>query len=129
MKRSMFIFLLVLELMTSCDPGHFGKSIINNDTPYALELRYTTPLTDSTIIIQPSGSIDFYQFGGLGPANYYTTCGCEFITLDLQPADTSKTLIKQITNAENWELINKNNGRYGNKEIQCIFNVLPTDIE
>lgn len=122
------ICILVLSLM-SCDPGHFGKTLIRNESSYSLELKYTTHTNDKSIIIQPNSFVEVFHFGGLGSGRDYNCCSCEFEVISLQPVDTSMTMTKDITNEGNWILSDPNEKRFSNEEITCEFAVRSFDIQ
>jgi len=128
-KRYFLTISIALLSLVSCDPGHFGKMFIRNDSSYSIELTYSTQTKDTSIIIQPNSVVDVFHLGGLGPGEYYSCCACEFMTISLQPVDTSKELTKDITNTENWILTNPNQKKFINKEITCEFAVEPGDIQ
>lgn len=130
-KNKLYFLIIAVTLipLASCDPGHFGKMFIRNDSSYSIELTYSTQTKDTSIIIQPNSVVDVFHLGGLGPGEYYSCCACEFMTISLQPVDTSKELTKDITNTENWILTNPNQKKFINKEITCEFAVEPGDIQ
>lgn len=119
----------ILLICFSCDPGHFGKIVIQNETGYQLELKYTTNLKDTTINMQPKTSVNILNFGGLGAGQDYQCCICEFNEIAILPSDTTKTITKSISDAGNWKLINANEKRYSTKEIICEFVILESDIQ
>lgn len=116
-------------IFTSCDPGHIGNSYIHNQSSYELRLTYHSNSIDTSSLIQPDATVDFYQFGGIGAGVDFDCCPCEFETITLQPTDTSKHLLKAITNTANWTLTNENKKRFDNKSISCEFQVAQSDIQ
>ena len=52
----------------------------------------------------------------------------EFDEISLTPSDTNRSLIKDITKYENWEMINTNEKRFSNKEIESWFTIVDEDI-
>ena len=52
----------------------------------------------------------------------------EFNDISLTPTDTNRSLIKDITIYENWEMINNNEKRFSSKEIECWFTIGEEDI-
>lgn len=118
-----------LIILAGCDPGHFGKALIINDSSYTLALKYQTQVKDTSVVIQPNSQSDVFHFGGLGSGRDYVWCVYEFRTISLQPIDTSKYMIKTITDCNNWTTSNPNTRQLSNKEINCAFLVTQTDIQ
>ena len=127
-KISLLTICLTSLILFGCDPGHFGKSIVRNETPYKLELKYTTHHEDTSFIIQPNTSVDVYKFAGIGAGKGYDCCPCDFTAITLQVADSSKTLIKSINDKNSWVILNPNKRYFSNKEIRCSFSVTQSDI-
>ena len=130
MKNILSIGLISLSiLITSCDPGHGGIASIDNKTKDTLILKYQTRYTDTTIIIPAMEKLAVLRFGGLGEARMYPGALVEFKEISLSPFDTTKLLTKEITNPDNWEMINENKIRFSNREIECWFTILSADIQ
>jgi len=123
--------LIGLSILSSCDPAHNGNSYINNQSTFELRLDFKSysPLHDTTILIQPNTTLNFFKLGGLGAGKDYDCCPCDFETITLQPTDTSKSMIKNINDQNNWILTNPNKRKYSNKEIDCEFVVTQSDIQ
>jgi len=129
MKISYLVLFTGILMLMSCDPGHSGNSYINTQSSYELRLNYNSHYSDTTMFIQPNSLVVFYRFGNIGAGNEYDCCPCEFQTITLQPTDTSKHLIKVITNTNNWIMINPNTKRFDNKDITCEFFITQSDIQ
>jgi hypothetical protein len=132
MKTANYFFLtafLITIVFNSCDPAHNGTSYIRNESSYALLLKFNNYDRDSTLLIQPHSLVDFYNLGGLGAGKGYNCCPCDFKTISLQPTDTTKRMIKNITDSDQWILTNPNRNRFQNKEIECEFSVTQSDIQ
>ena len=125
-----FLLLPLLSslLLLSCDPGHYGNASIENNTADTLILNYKTRYSDTTITIFPTQKTHVLKFGGLGEGSMYPGALIEFNDIRLTPTDTNRSLIKDITKYENWEMINNNEKRYSSKEIECWFTVGVEDI-
>lgn len=121
--------VMVIILFYSCDPGHGGKTILNNQTSYFLELKFNSNRIDTSMIIQPFSTVEMYDFGGLGAGRDYHCCPCEFKEISLKVKDSIKTITKLITNTNNWLMINDNTKRFSNKEISCTFLLEQKDIQ
>ena len=121
--------VIIVILFYSCDPGRSGKTILNNQTSFSLELRYNTWSTDTFMIIPPKSSMVIYHIGGLGEGRDYDCCPCAFKEISLTVKDSNKTISKFITETNNWLLINENTKRYSNKEINCSFLLEQKDIQ
>gem|GEM_PF-3034673 len=122
------VFISLSILSTSCDPGHGGIASIDNKTSDTLILKYQTRYADTTIIIPAREKIAVLRFGGLGEGRMYPGALVEFKNISLRPLDTTKLLTKEITNPDNWEMINENKRRFSSKDIECWFTILSTDI-
>ena len=125
--------LLLLPLLSpllflSCDPGHYGNASIENNTGDTLILDYKTRYSDTTITIFPNQKTHVLKFGGLGEGSMYPGALNEFNDISLTPTDTNRSLIKDITIYENWEMINNNEKRFSSKEIECWFTIGEEDI-
>jgi hypothetical protein len=127
-RISLLTAWLVSLILFGCDPGHFGKSIVRNESPYKLELKYKTHYNDTSLIIQPNTSVDIYKFAGIGAGKGYDCCPCDFTTITLQVADTSKTLIKSINDRNSWVILNPNKRYFSSKAITCSFSITQSDI-
>lgn len=125
-----FLLLPLLSslLLLSCDPGHYGNASIENNTADTLILNYKTRYSDTTITIFPTQKTHVLKFGGLGEGSMYPGALIEFNDIRLTPTDTNRSLIKDITKYENWEMINKNDNRFSSKEIECWFTIVAEDI-
>ena len=119
---------LFSALLLSCDPGHYGNASIENNTGDTLILNYKTRYSDTTITIFPNQKTEVLKFGGLGEGSMYPGALNEFNDISLTPTDTNRSLIKDITKYENWEMINNNEKRFSSKEIECWFTVGAADI-
>lgn len=116
--------LLVFLSLTSCDPGYNGNFQINNQSSYELQMTYNPRNKDTTISIQPNSKIDFYHFRSLGYSDRLDCCVCEFLTITLHPSDTSKHLLKSISDTMSWTIA------YPNKSnATCEFSVTEADIQ
>lgn len=122
------IFISLSILFTSCDPGHSGTASINNETSDTLILNFQTRYADTTIIIPAREKIAVLRFGGIGEGRMYPGAWVEFKNISLRPMDTTKLLTKEITNPDNWEMVNEINRRFSGKQIECWFTILSTDI-
>ena len=120
--------LLFSLLLLSCDPGHYGNASIENNTGDTLILNYKTRYSDTTIIIFPNQKTHVLKFGGLGEGSLYPGVLNEFDEISFTPSDTNRSLIKDITKYENWEMINTNEKRFSNKEIESWFTIVDEDI-
>ena len=121
--------LPIFILLVSCDPGHHGNASIDNQTNDTLILKYQTRYADTIINILPMQKIEVLRFGGIGEGKMYPGVLIEFKNISLRPSDTTKSLTKEITNIDNWEMINENKRRFSSKKIKCWFTILPTDIK
>jgi len=121
-------FLLLLGL-TACDPGHHGTASIDNQSSESLTLHYQTRYQDTTIIIPSKTKKAVLSFGGIGEGRIYPGALFEFKEIELYPADTSKSVVKNITDMENWEMVNRNKHRFSIKPIDCWFKLTDDDIE
>jgi hypothetical protein len=132
-KIFLLLFFLTVSTLISCDPEHYGKVFIHNETTSILEMkykpRYGTFNKDTTINIQPNTLSEVFQFSGIGPSRDYDCCTDEFVEISLQPTDTSKTMTKDITDCKNWTVFNPNVKRNSSKEIEFEFIVTQSDIQ
>jgi hypothetical protein len=122
-------FIGIAILFCSCDPGHRGNSILNNQTSYSLDLKYKAGRVDTSITIQPNSTIEIFHFGGLGEGRDFNCCPCVFEVITLAVKDSVKTITKLVTNTENWLLINDNRRRYSSEEISCSFLLEQKDVQ
>lgn len=116
-------------LFCGCDPGYGGRTVLNNQTSYILELKYKTGPVDTSITVQPNNSVEVYHFGGMGAGRDYNCCPCEFREISLTVKDSSKTITKFITNTANWLMVNENTKKYSSKEINCSFVLEQKDVQ
>jgi hypothetical protein len=128
-KLNAAFFSIFLLSSFGCDPGHVGKSFINNRSLFPLSLQYKSYYNDTVLLIQPNSLVEIFSFGGLGSGRDYDCCPCEFPTITLRPTDTSKTLVKSIADKSAWTLNNPNRRRFSNKVITCEFIIGDTDIK
>ena len=130
MRRTILIMVVFQSLFfVSCDPGHSGKAYIDNKTSETLILKYQTRYADTMIIIPPLQKIDVLRFGGIGEGRMYPGSLVEFRAISLTPSDTTRIIARDITNRDNWEMVNENRRRYSGKEIICWYTILPGDIK
>lgn len=122
-------FVIFTLLFYGCDPGYGGKTILNNQTSYTLELKFKTGRIDTIITVQPLNSVEVYRFGGMGAGRDYKCCPCEFREISLTIKDSAKTIKKLITNSDNWLMVNDNKRKYSGKEIICSFLLETKDIQ
>jgi len=132
-KLFLLVFFLTILSLISCDPEHYGKVFIRNESTSILEMKYKPRYgnlnKDTTINIQPNMLSEIFYFSGIGPGRDYDCCTYEFMEISLQPTDTSKTMTKDITDCKNWTVFNPNVKRNSSKEIEFEFKVTQSDIQ
>ncbi len=130
MKNIIWITSIIFILgITACDPGHVGTASIDNRSSEPLILDYQTRFQDTTIVIPSKTKRIVLSFGGIGEGRSYPGALMEFNEIKLVPSDTSKKLIKNIKDPENWEMINWNKHRFSSKPIECWFTITESDIQ
>lgn len=123
------LFIPAAMVLTACDPGYFGETFVQNDTSDTLRLMYNANAFDTVVMdIAPNTTLAVREFGGVKAGKNFSCCPCEFMILDLQPTDSSKTLGKDINDPDQWILDNPNKSVFHNKEIRCTFTVTEADI-
>ncbi len=123
------IFIIISCCLYACEPGHYGTTFVTNNTIYPLTVTFSTNRMDTVIPINAYETKQIYAFGGLGSGMDYDCCTCEFFTLLVTPDDPSLTILKSISDDNNWELFNPNERKFSSKEIQCTFTLNVEDIQ
>jgi len=113
----------------ACDPGHSGTASIDNQSSETLILHYQTRYKDTTIEIPSETKKLVLTYGGIGEGKSYPGVLIEFNAIDLSPSDTTKQLIKNIEDSENWVMNNLNKHRFSSKPIECWFTVTNEDVK
>lgn len=122
------LLLFFTLAFTACDPAHHGKAFIRNSSSYSLELKFDS-ISDIITIIEPDSYVQIFDFAGRGAGMNFSCCPCERANIILQPVDTTKHLVKEISDNQNWQLTNHNKRRLNGKEIKCVFEITPLDIQ
>ncbi len=121
--------IVCLTLLSGCDPGHRGKTVLNNQTSYPIKLTYSTYfIKDTIILLNPFSVTEVFDFGGLGAGKDYNCCLCEFEKISLATVDTLKVISKSINDSKNWLISNGNKKRFSHQEITCSFLIEPQDV-
>lgn len=120
--------LLMLSLW-ACDPGHQGELYVQNDT--AVELHYIQSINDTlvdTVRIAPGAIQRIVEFGGLGAGKGIACCPCEMRGGILQPADSNFSILRDMADADHWQMDNPNRRMNDHKMITCVFRLTNADI-
>lgn len=128
-KLPILALFVAALLLTACDPGHSGETFVRNETAYPLRFHYVDHQHDTILAIPANSTVSVYNFGGIGAGSVYDCCPCEFLSVALQPDDSSKTVTKDIADAARWTLDNPNKSKFNNREIRCEFVVTTADIQ
>ena len=111
-----------------CDPGHHGTVYIVNQSTESLVLSFKTNHQDTTFTIPANTSKQVLRFGGLGEGRGYVSPIYEYKEIHLTTSDSSKAILKNILDIDNWQMTNENIRRYSAKPIECWFTITNKDI-
>jgi len=144
--------LLLLILLSGCDPGYEYYQIVKNNTAheFRLKLQWKVPYdtynhskdsvstqadtfyyyTDKIIKIKPFSCDTIFSDWSLGTMDEIKDCYCEYNRINhFQFVDSVPEVRKDINNVKkNWKRIEVARGSFGGGTVNCVFEINDNDL-
>ena len=125
------MFLFLIFLLTSCEPGLSGDLKVSNETSQVLTIKYKKDNISNTdtisLDVQPINIEIIKLLSGLGSKKNFDCCPCEinifYIKYSLGHIKKDPTVI------DNWTIPNKSKiKKFGKEPVKCEFHVTLADL-